>query len=424
MLRILNQRRMMSLSAALALVFCCNVSADDWPQWRGAKRDGKSTETGLMKKWPKDGPRMAWKIEGLGAGFSTPSVADGKIYVVGTLDKDKEESLIALDEKNGKQLWAVEIGKSTGGHAAPRSTPTVDGDLVYVISSDGKLVCASKGLVKWSKDLKKDFGGRSGGWAYAESPLIDNDVLVCTPGGSTATMLAVDKKTGEVKWKAPLPDRIADSKKKRSYSTAGYSSAIVADVGGTRQYVQFIDGGVVGVDAKDGTFLWNYNEPANGTANCSTPIVHDGAVFAASAYGNGGGKANLSGSGNKWTAKQEYFIKSLQNHHGGMVLVGEHVYGTGSNSLMCVNYKTGDVAWQDRSVGKGSVCYADGHLYVRSERGPIALVQATPEGYKEKGRFDQPDRSSKQAWAHPVVANGKLYIRDWDRLFCYDIESK
>lgn len=400
------------------------VSADDWPQWRGPARDGKSAETGLLKQWPADGPAMAWKIDGLGAGFSTPSVADGKIYLVGTLDKSKEEFLIALDEKNGKQLWSVEIGVSTGGHAAPRSTPTVDGDLVYVISSDGKLVCASKGKVSWSKDLKKGFGGRSGGWAYAESPLIDGDVLVCTPGGSEATLLAVNKKTGDVKWKAPLPDRVAESKKKRSYSTAGYSSAIVADVGGTRQYVQFIDGGVIGVDAKDGTFLWNYNEPANGTANCSTPIVHDGAVFAASAYGNGGGKASLSGNGNKWTAKQDYFVKSLQNHHGGMVLVGDHVYGTGSNSLMCVSYKTGDVAWQDRSVGKGSVCFADGHLYVRSERGPIALVEATADGYKEKGRFDQPERSSKQAWAHPVVANGKLYIRDWDKMFCYDIKAK
>lgn len=421
---IANARLALLTAALFVLLALPSAHADDWPQWRGPGRDGKSTESGLLKEWPEGGPRLLWQIDGLGAGYSTPSVADGMIYVVGTLETDRDESLIALDEKTGEQRWTLPIGRSTGGHAAPRSTPTVDDELIFVISSDGKLVCARQGKAVWTQDLKQEFGGRTGSWAYAESPLIDGDTLVCTPGGEDVTLLALDKKTGAVKWKSALPEKVKQAKKGRPYHTAGYSSVIAANVGGAKQYIQFLDGGVVGVAAKDGAFLWNYNEPANGTANCSTPIFHDNAVFAASAYGNGGGKARLTGAGDNWRAEQQYFIKSLQNHHGGMVLVDGHVYGTGSNSLLCVNYQTGDVAWQDRSVGKGSVCYADGHLYVRSERGPIALVEATAQGYREKGRFDQPDRSGNRAWPHPVVANGRLYIRDWDRLFCYDVKAK
>ena len=205
---------------------------------------------------------------------------------------------------------------------------------------------------------------------------------------------------------------------------AGYSSVIAADVHGQRQYIQFLGRGVVGVAADDGRYLWRYDKPANGTANISTPVYHDGAVFAASAYGKGGGLARLTRDGDRVQAEEVYFNKKMQNHHGGMVLVGDHVYGTNGSSLLCVNFKTGKIAWQDRCVGKGSVAYADGHLYVRSESGPAALVEATPEGYKEKGRFNQPERSSQRAWPHPVIAGGKLYLRDWDRLFCYDIKGQ
>jgi outer membrane protein assembly factor BamB len=299
----------------------------------------------------------------------------------------------------------------------------VDDDRVYAISSDGKLACldSARGEQKWLKDLKKEFGGRSGGWAYTESVLIDGDVLVCTPGGEDATLVALNKKSGSLIWKASIAGLPG---KKRAYSTAGYSSAIVAEISGVKQYIQFLSGGVVGIKASDGAFLWHYDKPANGTANCSTPIVHDGCVFAASAYGNGGGMARITGEGSRFNAEEAYFLSAMQNHHGGMVLVGDHVYGTNGSSLLCVNFKTGKIAWQDRCVGKGSVAYADGHLYVRSESGPAALVEATPEGYKEKGRFNQPERSSQRAWPHPVIAGGKLYLRDWDRLFCYDIKGQ
>lgn len=395
----------------------------DWPAWRGPDRTGLSTETGLLKQWPAGGPKLLWKATGLGDGFSTPAIADGRIYLVGT--KGKEEFLRILDLKDGKQLAETSIGAMAGGHPGPRSTPTVDGDRVYVISSDGKLVCTDSvnGTVQWKKDLKADFAGKTGSWAYAESPLIDGDVLVCTPGGETATLVALDKKTGTVIWKAPVAG--LPGGKRRSYATAAYSSVIVAGVGNTRQYIQFLSGGVVGISAKDGKLLWHYDNPANGTANCSTPIFHDGAVFAASAYGTGGGLAKIvTEAGGGFRAEQAYFVKPMQNHHGGMVLVGDHIYGTGANTLLCVEFKTGKIAWQERSVGKGSVAYADGHLYVRSEGGPIALVEATPAGYREKGRFDQPDRSSKRAWAHPVIAGGRLYLRDWDVLLCYDIKGQ
>jgi outer membrane protein assembly factor BamB len=396
------------------------AAAGDWPAWRGPDRTGLSPETGLLKQWPADGPKLAWKISGLGDGYSTPSIAAGKIFLMGT--KGKGEVLIALDIKDGKLLWSTPVGAEAGGYPGPRCTPTVDGDMVYALSSDGKLVCAEtgKGEVRWRKDLKSDFGGKTGNWAYAESPLIDGDTLICTPGGDSATLIALHKTKGDTIWKAPVS---LQGKGKRAYSTAAYSSAIVADVAGTKQYIQFLSGGVVGIAAKDGKLLWHYDHPANGTANCSTPIFHDSSVFAASGYSTGGGMAKITADGTSFKADEVYFVNQLQNHHGGILLIGDHVYGTGSAALFCVDFKSGKIAWQDRSVGKGSVAYADGNLYVRSESGPIALVEATAAGYKEKGRFNQPDRSDKKAWSHPVIAGGKLYIRDWDILLCYDVKG-
>jgi outer membrane protein assembly factor BamB len=405
----------------------------DWPGWRGPDRTGLSTETGLLKAWPKEGPKLAWKITGLGTGYSTPSVAGGKLFVMGTEGqgapkvKGKKggggagELLIALDVKDGSRLWATPVGKTAGGYPGPRCTPTVDGDRIYALSSDGNLMCAdtAKGSIHWQKNLKADFGGRSGGWAYTESPLIDGNVLVCTPGGDKATIVALNKTTGSLIWKSAV-----NSELRGSYSGAHYSSIIVAELGGMRQYVQFLRGGVVGVSASDGKLLWHYDAPANGTANCSTPIVHDGCVFASSAYGKGAGMARLKSEGNAFSAREAYFIKSFQNHHGGVVLLGEHLYGTNGSGLMCVHFKEGTIDWQARAAGKGSIVYADGLLIVRGEDGTVVLAEANPKAYVEKGKFRQPDRSSQRAWAHPVVAGGKLYLRDWDVLLCYDIKAE
>ena len=421
--------------------------ADDWPQWRGPDRTGLSNETGLLKEWPEGGPRQAWKITGLGEGYATPSVSGGRIYLLGTVGND--EYLICLDESDGSKVWTVKVGQKMGDRPGPRSTPTIDDGHAYVVSSNGNLVCVAidKGTVKWQKSYAKDFGGQAGSWAYAESPLVDGDVVIGTPGAKssekpgtkTAALVALRKRTGEVVWTTDVgglnrkpaaepkkvdPMRKGRNRPGRNYAVAGYSSVVKADIGGVKQYVQFLDGGVVGVNARDGKLLWHYDEPANTTANISTPIVRGDLVFAASGYGTGGGQARIVKKGTGFEADQQYFVRQMQNHHGGMVLVGDHLYGTGGGTLLCVNFKTGDVAWNERSVGKGSVTYADGHLYVRGENGKLALVEANPEKYVEKGRFDQPDRSEKPAWPHPVVANGKLYVRDWDALFCYDVKGR
>lgn len=419
----------MWLWASVALLGCLQASPSfaqlkalpgEWPGWRGPDRDGLSPEKGLLKQWPEGGPKMLWKITELGAGFSTPSVAQGKIFVMGT--KGKDEYIIALDFTDGKRLWDSKIGTLAGGHPGPRCTPTVDGDKLYALSSDGKLVCAAtaSGEVVWKKDLKADFGGKTGSWAYAESPLIDGDTLICTPGGDKATMLALNKVTGATIWQGAVTS--LDGVKK-NFGTAGYSSAIVANLHGKKQYLQFLSGGVVGVDAQTGKFLWHYDKPANGTANCSTPLVHGNSVFAASNYGVGGGLASIKKDGDSFTAEEDYFVKAMQNHHGGMILVGDHLYGTGAQTLICLEIKTGKIAWQERGVGKGSIFYADGLLFHRSENGPVALVEATPTGYVEKGRFSQPDRSEKKAWPHPVVVGGRLLLRDQDVLLCYDVKA-
>jgi outer membrane protein assembly factor BamB len=407
------------LSALLFAVPLLAVRAGDSPQWRGPKRDAICTETGLLKEWPKGGPKLVWKIEGLGAGYSEVSIAGGRIYTMSERRetpqaKDEETFVIALDEKDGKEKWATRIGVKHGD-GGPRSTPTIDGDRLYALAPRGELAClnVADGKIVWQKNMGKDFGGQVGGWKYCESILIDGDRLICTPGGKDAAIIALDKKTGIPIWKSKLdkPDR------------ADYSSIVIADVGGQKQYIQFLGKGIVGIKAEDGAFLWRYNKPANGTANCSTPLYQDGQVFAASAYNNGGGSVKLSRDGDKTDASEAYFLKDMQNHHGGMVLVGGYVYGEGKGQLYCFEFKTGAVKWHAGKPGKGSVLYADGRLYYRNEGGPMTLVEATPDKFVELGRFDPP-KGKGPAWAHPVIANGKLYLRHADILLCYDVKAE
>jgi outer membrane protein assembly factor BamB len=427
--------RLLALAAALAAAACGGADAKkggtlppkadapsaagqhDWPQWQGVDRANASTETGLLKDWPKDGPPLAWKVSGMGAGFSTPSVAAGRIFLMG--DRGDDQCVIALRESDGGLLWTKRIAQSgsAGDQDGPRSTPTVAGDVLYAMGIRGELAClkVDSGDLVWEASLTKDYKGAGGGWGYCESPLVDGDKVIVTPGGHEATLVALNRHTGKLIWKSQVPQ--GDS--------AEYSSAIVAEVNGKRQYIQFVKGGVVGVAADDGVFLWRYDKPHNGIANCSTPLFHDDCVFAASGYGTGGGLAKISGEGTSFTAKQVYFTKSMQNHHGGMVRVGEYIYGSNEGMLTCLDWKSGDVKWDDRKPGKGSIAYADGRLYYRNEgSGDVFLVEATPEKYIEHGRLKQPERSGKEAWPHPVIANGKLYLRDQAALFCYDIAEK
>jgi outer membrane protein assembly factor BamB len=392
----------------------------DWPQWQGPDRTAISHETGLLKKWPAGGPKLVWKAEKLGGGYSAPAVAAGRVF--GVSFRDKDEVVWALDETTGKELWSTRIAEAkrapgTQGPEGSRGTPTVDGEVLYALGENGDLVCleAATGKERWHKNLIGDFGGTIPRWGYSESPLVDGDKVIVTPGASDATLVALNKKTGETIWKDHVPEG----------GSAHYSSAIAADVDGQREYIQFLQKGVVGVAAKDGRPLWHFNQPANPVSNISTPIYSDHFVFAASAYNVGGALAKID-SGTK--AEVVYATKKMKNHHGGMVLLDGYLYGeNGGNGetpyLVCLEFKTGKVMWEEQKAGKGSIAYADGCLYYRDENGPMVLVEANPKKYVELSRFNQPERSKAKAWSHPVIANGKLYLRDQNVLFCYDVKQ-
>ncbi len=633
-----------ALSGALLL---SSASAADWPQWQGPDRNAISKETGLLKKWPKDGPPLAWRIAGLGGGDSAPAIAAGKIF--GMSHRGEDEVVWALSETDGTELWVTKLGPAfrqamPQSREGPGCTPTVDGERLYALGIGGDLACLqiSDGKVLWQRNLVKDFGGVVPTWSYRESPLVDREKVLCTPGGPEAIMVALDKLTGKTIWKSQLPDgsvsgssspgggpasgapapggrgggsttavtgttepglftsehwgmrafstKIPNGKyvaklyfaemydgitgpgqrvfsmnvqgrefkdfdiwakaggPKRAYvetvpvevtngefritftqqtenpainaieiipqsdsatavsstaairikagnstpftdssgqvweaergfeggmtsqvggfagspagqggppggrggfggrsggfgggpggnSGAAYASPIAIEFGGQRQYVQLTARALIGVAAADGKFLWRYDRPANRMGiNCTTPLYHDGHVFAASAYGAGGGLVKLSQDAEGGIKAEEvWFSRNMENHHGGVVLVDGTLYGSnGGNAggyLACLDFKTGDVLWDERQpdkrrVRKGSVAVADGRIYYRTEEGELILIEPSRSEFLERGRFMQPDRTRQPAWAHPVIANGKLYVRDQDVLFCYNVKAR
>jgi len=399
------------------------ASAHDWPQWRGPNRDGVSAERGFFQEWPKDGPPMIWRVNDIGRGYSTPAIVGQRIYLLGSEGLDNE-FVEALAVKDGKKLWSTRVGavgnpKQDPNFPTARSTPTVEGRFLYALGSDGDLACleSASGKVKWKKNLRTDFGGKPGNWAYAESPLIDGNTLVCTPGGIQATLLALNKNTGEVLWKCALPE--ADD--------AAYSSVIVVQAAGVKQYVQLLQKGLVGVEAKTGKFLWRYGKLVSVYgANIPTPVADDSIIYAGAA-GTGGGAVKLGTKNGGIEPEQLYFGPKYPTAIGGAVKVGNYLYGTSGQALQCFEFATGQVKWEERSIAPGSLCCADGLLFVHGENGDVALVEASPEGYHEKGRFspaDQPQKANamEKAWAYPVVVNGRLYIRDHGSLWCYNIK--
>jgi outer membrane protein assembly factor BamB len=406
-------------------IFSLAALAADWPQWRGPERTGMSGETGLLQQWPAEGPKLLWQVNDIGDGYATPSVVGERLYVISSRAMDNE-FVQALSIKDGRVLWTTRLGNVGNPNQEPpypmaRSTPTVDGDLIYALSSDGDLVCleAASGKVRWKKSFRNDFGGIAGRWAYAESPLIDGDVLVVAPGGSEATLVALNKTTGDVLWKSAVPGGDA----------AAYSSAIVTEAAGRKQYIHFLDKGVVGVDAKTGEFLWRYAKTSTGPAHIPTPVAYKGYVYSANARRFGGGLVQLHATGGAVTAEEVYFERAVPNTLGGQVLMDEVLYGTNREGVVAAEFLTGKILWQAQSGGGGSVLYADGHFYVHNEDGDMLLVEATPEAYREKGRFKPPNQPEhprgerESAWAHAVVANGRLYIRDLGTLWCYDVRA-
>ncbi len=397
-------------------IFPIVARASDWPQFRGPNRDDVSTETGLLQQWPAGGPKRVWLFENAGMGYSGFSVAGGKLFTIGT--RDGKEILLALDAGSGKELWVANLGDilSNGWGDGPRGTPSVDGDRVYALSGKGNLVCANvaDGKTLWTKSMQ-ELGGKTPGWGYTESPLVDGKLVLATPGGDKGTMAALDKMTGAVVWQS------ADVTE-----GAQYSSIVPAVINGKKQYVQLVMQTLFGVDAADGKVIWRMPWVGR-TAVIPTPIVKGDEVLITSGYGAGCKKVKVKGN----QAEDVFMNKDLENHHGGVVLVGDYLYGhSNKDGWTCMAFADGSVKWHEKkALGKGAVSFADGRLYCLEEKtGNVALVEASPEGWHEKGRFTlEPlatTRNPKGAiWTHPVIANGKLYLRDQNLIFCYDVKK-
>lgn len=415
-----------------SLCVCLSVmpfaSAADWPQWRGPARTGTSSERGLLRQWPAGGPKLLWQVNDIGDGYSTPAVKGERLYLLSNRGMENE-FVQALSTRDGKVVWTTRVGNvgnpnQNPPYAKARSTPTVDGEFVYALGSDGDLACleARSGRIRWQKNLRREFGGVPGEWAYAESPLVDGDLVVVTPGGAQATMAALNKRTGAIVWKSAIPGGDA----------AGYASAMAVQGGGRKQYVQLLSKGLVGVDAKTGQFLWRYKDCAKGPAQYFTPVVGGGQVYCG-ALGVGGALVRFKPEGGGVAAEQVYFERGLPNGIGGAVLVGDTLFGADmpGQRLLAVEFGTGKVKWHSENFGWSSVAYADGHLYLHGINGEFGLVEATPEGYREKGRFTPPNQPKKKqagpfpegAFAYPVIADGRLYIRDLGTLWAYDIKA-
>lgn len=433
---------LLAFSVTTGCVWQSKASGADWPQWQGPARNAMSAERGLLQEWPQGGPPLAWKAVDIGSGYGGVSVANGRIFSIS--NRGADEVVWALSETDGKPVWSTRLGPALRegmpqGSEGPGCTPTVDGDRLYAIGAGGSLAClqTSDGKVVWQRNLVSDFGGRLPVWRYNESPLIDGEKLICTPGAPDATLISLNKLNGEVIWKSVVTEDAGGERGRGrrgggggGNSSAAYASAIVADIVGVRQYVQFTAMALVGVAAADGKLLWKYPRPANNTRiNCSSPVFADGLVFAASAYGAGGGAAKITkGENGELRADEVYFTSNMQNHHGGMIVHEGALYGAaGGNEggfLVCLNFADGEVLWRERRAPKGSLLFADGRLYLRAEGGTVLLIEPSREKFVEKGRFEQPDRTGQPAWTHPIIANGKLYIRDQGTLYCYDISLK
>ncbi len=397
---------MKHLTAFLLACICAN--AVDWPQWRGPNRDGISSETGLLASWPSNGPPVIWKTSGLGEGYSSLAIAGGKIYTQG--QRGRQEFVMAFDVATGKKLWETATSRDYRNDRGdgPRGTPTLDGDRVYAMTGDGVVACldSATGKTIWSKNVAKEFGGEIPGWGFSESPLIDGGRLIVMPGGRGASIVSLSKADGSLQWRS-------------GSDHAGYSSAIIANVGGVRQIIALSGQSALSVQEDNGELLWRYTKVSNNTANIATPIYHDGSAFVSSAYGTGCALLKLGPR----TMSEVYFSGEMKNHYSTSVLVGDYLYGYNDSILTAMQFNTGKVAWRNRSVGKGSVIYADKKLYLLGEDGVAGLAEAAPEGYKEISRFSIA-KGSLPAWSPPVIADGRLYLRDQDNLVSYDIKAK
>lgn len=415
----MTKRRSLALVCAV-FAGTLSLGARDWPQWRGPNRDGVSLETGLLQQWPAAGPRQLWMRQDLGNGFSAPAAVGDRLYLLANDDLGSE-FIRALSAVDGKTLWSVRLGRVGPNEPPPRpaarSTPTVAGAWIYALGSDGDLVCLARedGRVRWRVNLRTQFEGRPGSWAYAESPRVDNDRVVVTPGGRL-TMVALKAATGEVAWTSRHPG--ADR--------AAYSSISLATVAGRRVYVQFVESALIGVDAGTGELLWQYDKFSRQRAKVATPVTRGDLVYTASAP-IGGALLKLEKGASGIIVREIYHLRGLPHAIGGSVLLDGTLYGTTQEELVAVNFETGEIRWRHPAVAPASVLYADGRLYLHGENGEVALAAASPDGYREFGRFTpatRPPARGDQAWVYPVVAAGRLFIREHGALWAFDVRNR
>ena len=406
----------------MMVIIGMKLFAQNWPQWRGTNRDGISRETGLNLNWSAKKPAVAWIFRQAGLGYTSPTVSGTTLYCQGAYNNTG--FAFALDTHTGILKWKQELGsENVGGREnAPRGSITIDGDRLYLIRGIGQIHClsATDGNVIWTKDFATDFNGKlMSDWGYSESPLVDGNLVICTPGGTNGTIIALNKNTGDMEW------RVTDLK-----SDAGYSSAILAIVDGVKQYIQSTSTSVVGISI-DGKLLWKVDIPSFRSSVIPTPVYQNNMVYATSGYNAGCVGIKLTKSGDTFKADTVYTNRNMVNHHGGVVLMNGHIYGYSDPSgWVCQNFQTGETVWSHRNseVTKGSVIAVKDCLILLNERnGMMTIIAASPDGWQEFGRLDFPERTQIETtdnavWTHPVIANGRLYLRDHDMLFCFDLK--
>jgi outer membrane protein assembly factor BamB len=389
-----------------------------WPQFHGPGGDNHSPASGLLKKWPSEGPKLAWTAKGIGTGFSSVTLSGGMIFTAGNVGDDTVVTALGSD---GKQKWQAKCGKAwTAGPGGTRATPTLEGDRLYYMNPHGDAVCldAKTGEKIWGLNILKEFGSKNITWALAESLVIDGDHVVCLPGGPKVSMVALDKKTGKTVWKAASAEG----------DLAGYATPIIIKHGGLRIVLNMTAKALIGVNADSGKLLFRYPHKTAYDVNATTPIFHDGQVFISSGYGTTGSvmlKINVEGE--KASVEKVWASRDLDNHHGGVILVDGCLYGAAHNfhggRWICLDWKTGKMKYAEKGVGKGSATFAEGMLYTLSEDRGAGLVEATPEGHKLAGEFKTPAGPEGPTWAHPVVCGGRLYIRHGDNLYAYEVKE-
>jgi outer membrane protein assembly factor BamB len=413
-----------SILLLLVLVGLCAsgslLAADSpfWPRFHGPKGDNISTDTGLLKAWPEEGPELAWTGESIGHGYAGVTMADGQIYTDGNID---EMTVITAMDMGGRIVWQRENGKAwTASREGSRGTPTVDGDHVYHESPLGDVVCldAKTGKRVWGLNILDEFGSRHPRWALAESLLIDGDHVICCPCGEEVSVVALDKRTGRTVWKA-----------RGTGDLAGYASPTLAECGGLRLIFAMTAKALIAVNADTGELLFQFENPTEHDVNALMPLYHDGRVFISSGYGTTGSTlVKLSVDGDRVTPEKVWNSRELDNHHGGVILLDGYLYGAAHDfnrqKWICLDWKTGELQYAERGVGKGSLTCADGMLYTLSENRNVGLVKPTPDGHELVSEFRTPDGPEGPTWAHPVVCGGRLYIRHSDKLYAYNVRGE